>query len=189
MSSLVRRPWFIAAVLVVAAASFWAFRPDTLFLDSVVDESLDDAFGPTTTVVATEPPASTTTPSDPGPTTTTTTEAVGPVEPTVVSMGAFVGIDHQATGTAAIYTAEGRSVLRFEGDTDIQNGPDLYVWLVPAPGYESGTPEAFLDLGLLKGNVGAQNYELPDDFDPDGDWTVLIWCRRFATPFAAAPLM
>jgi hypothetical protein len=40
----------------------------------------------------------------------------------------------------------------------------------------------------LKGTVGGQNYELPADFDPELHRTVLIWCLRFAVPFAAAKL-
>jgi hypothetical protein len=79
-------------------------------------------------------------------------------------------------------------VLRFEDDTDIQNGPDLYVWLLADTSYESGTPEEYIDLGLLKGTVGGQNYQLPDEFDPETHRAVLIWCLRFAVPFAAASL-
>jgi hypothetical protein len=79
-------------------------------------------------------------------------------------------------------------VLRFEDDTDIQNGPDLYVWLLAGDSYESGTPDEYIDLGLLEGTVGGQNYVLPDEFDPEIHRTVLIWCLRFAVPFAAAPL-
>ena len=76
----------------------------------------------------------------------------------------------------------------FEDDTDIQNGPDLYVWVLPAEDYDGGDPVEYLDLGKLKGNVGGQNYELPDNFDPDVHQTVLIWCLRFGVPFAAVPL-
>ena len=79
-------------------------------------------------------------------------------------------------------------MLRFEDDTDIQNGPDLYVWLLPSTSYEGGTPAEYIDLGFLQGTVGGQNYDLPDEFDPDVHRTVLIWCLRFAVPFATAPL-
>ena len=46
----------------------------------------------------------------------------------------------------------------------------------------------YIDLGFLQGTVGGQNYDLPDEFDPDVHRTVLIWCLRFAVPFATAPL-
>ena len=109
----------------------------------------------------------------------------GPVE---VTTGSFYGIDHSAEGTATVYEQDGRYVLRFEDDTDIQNGPDLFVWILPTEDYEGGTPPDYLDLGKIKGNVGGQNYELPPEFDPDVHRTVMVWCLRFATPFAAAPL-
>ena len=54
--------------------------------------------------------------------------------------GGFIGIDHRASGTATVYSQDGRYVLRFEDDTDIQNGPDLYVWMLPSDSYEGGVP-------------------------------------------------
>jgi hypothetical protein len=196
MRDLIRKPWFIVGVIVVAAVGFYLFRPDTLFLDAAVDESLEDAFA-TASSVPNDPPAAPTTTTvpraadaAPAPTTTVpepTTTAV-PAGPVVEGTGLFYGIDHRAVGTATIYEQDGARILRLEDDTDIQNGPDLYVWLVPTADYEGGTPGAYVDLGRLKGNVGGQNYDLPADFDPTGDWHVLVWCLRFSVPFAAAPL-
>jgi hypothetical protein len=105
-----------------------------------------------------------------------------------IQTGQLFGIDHSAAGTATIYEQDGAHVLRFEEDTDIQNGPDLYVWLLPGTDYEGGTPTDYIDLGTLKGTVGSQNYELPPEYDPETHRAVLIWCLRFAVPFAAAPL-
>ena len=179
--------------LVVVVVAFLAFRPDKLFIDDTVDESLDDAFAPSVTTT-TAPPASTTTtavaaaPEDGSSTTTTTTTTEAPSGPTAVTGGAFYGIDHSAEGTARVYEQDGRFVLRFEDDTDIQNGPDLYVWVLPTEDYEGGSPPAYIDLGTLKGNIGGQNYELPAEFDPAIHRSVLVWCLRFSTPFAAAPL-
>jgi hypothetical protein len=196
MRDLIRKPWFIVGVIVVAAVGFYLFRPDTLFLDAAVDESLDDAFATPSTVASdtTLPDSPTTTapeatePESPEPTTTTTTTTV-PVGPIAETTGSFYGIDHRAEGTATVYESGGERILRLEDDTDIQNGPDLYVWLVPTADYEGGTPGEYIDLGRLKGNVGGQNYDLPADFDPSGEWHVLVWCLRFAVPFAAAPLV
>lgn len=194
---LKRYRWLlIGAGVAVVVLAFLAFRPDKLFVDDAVDESLSDAF----TTVATETTAPSTTTTSPtettlpegtdtsttqAPTTTTTTVPSGPVE---VSTGSFYGIDHSAEGTATVYEQDGRYVLRFEDDTNIQNGPDLFVWVLPTEDYEGGTPPDYLDLGKIKGNVGGQNYELPPEFDPDVHRTVMVWCVRFATPFAAAPL-
>ena len=44
MRSLLRNPWIIAGVFAVAVVGFLLFRPDTLFVDDAVDESLEDAF-------------------------------------------------------------------------------------------------------------------------------------------------
>lgn len=198
MRSLLRNPWIIAGVVAVAVVGFLLFRPDTLFVDDAVDESLEDAFTaptgdveePTTDAGSIDDePVGEDSMDDEEPVedaqTTTTTEPAGPM---AVSGGSFYGIDHTASGSATIYEQDGAHVLRFEDDTDIQNGPDLFVWLVPAADYEGGTPEDFIDLGKLKGNLGGQNYALGDGFEP-GEWTVLIWCKRFSVPFAAAPLV
>jgi hypothetical protein len=176
------------AVTALAVVAFLLFRPDTLFTEVEADESLDEAFSTTTTAVLEE--TTTTTPPMSAPTTaaaTTTTTPV-PAEPVQLSSGQFVGIEHSAAGTASIYEQDGRHVLRFEDDTDIQNGPDLYVWVLPATSYAGGTPEEYIDLGFLQGTVGGQNYDLPAEFDPEVHRAVLIWCLRFAVPFATAPL-
>jgi hypothetical protein len=183
-----RGRWLAAgAVAVVIVAGFLLFRPDTLVTEVEIDESIEAAFVSTTTTMEGE--GSATTVADPISTTvppSTRTEA--PAEPVQVGAGRFFGIDHAAEGTAAVYRQGGDFVLRFEDDTDIQNGPDLYVWLLPASSYQDGTPTDYIDLGTLKGTVGGQNYELPDVFDPTVHRLVLIWCLRFAVPFAAAPL-
>ena len=182
-----RRRWLtVGAVAAVAVAAFLLFRPDTLVTEVVAADPLEEAFPTTTSTMAGET-TTTATPTS-APTTRATTTTTVPVGPVRLSSGEFVGIEHSATGTAAIYEQDGRHVLRFEDDTEIQNGPDLYVWVLPAASYEGGTPEEYIDLGFLQGTVGGQNYDLPDEFDPDVHRTVLIWCLRFAVPFATAPL-
>ncbi len=177
--------------LAVLIAAFLAFRPDKLFVDDAVDESLDDAFAPAQEAAedpspATEAPSTT---SPPGDTTTPpSAEPANDAGPRTVSAGSFSGIDHRASGSATVYEQDGRYVLRFEDDTDIQNGPDLYVWVLADDTYAGGIPSGYLDLGKIKGNVGGQNYELPDGFDPAVHRTVLVWCLRFNVPFAMASL-
>ena len=204
MQLIKRYRWPIAGFgLVVLIVGFLLFRPDKLFVDDVVDESLADAFAPSTVDAAPAPttlpppttgappttersgdaPPETTPPTEPP--TTAPPEPSGPIE---IATGGFFGIDHSAEGTAAVYEQDGQYVLRFEDDTDIQNGPDLFVWVLEADEYDGGDPGTFIDLGKLKGNVGGQNYELPDEFDPAIHQYVLIWCKRFSVPFAAAPL-
>ena len=183
--------------LVVLVGGFLAFRPDKLFVDDAVDESLAEAFADAGSLdTPAEPSVDSSIPevvtndnSEPVATSvSTTTTTIAVAEPAEITSGEFYGIDHSAAGTAAVYQQDGRFVLRFEDDTDIQNGPDLYVWVLAAGDYDGGDPTEYLDLGTLKGNIGGQNYELPDGYDPEVHQTVLIWCLRFGVPFAAAPL-
>ncbi len=104
---------------------------------------------------------------------------------TTLAEGSFIGRAHPTTGLAKVITDGNQRFLRFEGfETD--NGPDLNVYLATGP--PDGSPEDFIDLGDLKGNIGDQNYELADDVDLDRYTTVFIWCVRFSVAFGAAPL-
>jgi hypothetical protein len=47
----------------------------------------------------------------------------------------------------------------------------------------------FLDLGSIKGNQGDQNYDVPADADLARYRAVTIWCKRFQVNFGTAPLM
>jgi Electron transfer DM13 len=189
MDALKRYRWPIIGMAMAALVlAFLAFRPDKLFVDDRVDESLDDAFAPAaaaaTTTTTTEAPTS----GSVAASTTTTATQPEPAAPVALTAGTFSGIDHSAQGTATVYEQDGRYVLRFEDDTDIQNGPDLYVWMLAGTGYDGGTPAGYIDLGKLEGNVGGQNYELPPEFDPEIHRAALVWCLRFSVPFAVAPL-
>lgn len=46
----------------------------------------------------------------------------------------------------------------------------------------------FLELGPLKGNIGDQNYDVPADADLAKYRAVTIWCKRFSVNFGTAPL-
>ena len=46
----------------------------------------------------------------------------------------------------------------------------------------------FIDLGVLKGNIGDQNYTLGSDVDLGKYRAVSIWCKRFSVNFGAAAL-
>lgn len=112
------------------------------------------------------------------------------VEGAQMSAGEFLPLDHEVSGRAVVIEEEGGGhVLRFE-DFDVTNGPDLRVYLstAPATGDPGAHDDDFIDLGALKGNVGAQNYDIPDDADLDRYRTAVVWCRRFSVGFAAADL-
>lgn len=110
-----------------------------------------------------------------------------------LARGAFAGIDavHQGSGTASVYRGEsGELTLRLT-DFSVTNGPDLKVWLVEA-GTEGGVGDprerGYLALGPLKGNLGDQNYPIPDGTEIARYGAVLIWCEQFSFLFAAAEL-
>ena len=105
--------------------------------------------------------------------------------------GTFIDRIHAGDGTAVVLSDGNQRFLRFEDDFAIDNGPDLNVYLVrgvDADGDAGQFDDDFIDLGDLKGNIGAQNYEIGDDVDLDEYDTVVIWCVRFAVAFNAADL-
>jgi hypothetical protein len=108
-----------------------------------------------------------------------------------VAQSEFVSADnlHQGSGSATIYQQGDQRVLRFE-DFSVTNGPDLHVILTkhPSPADRSDVGEDYIDLGSLKGNLGNQNYEIPDDVDLSDYQSVVIYCVPFHVVFATATL-
>jgi hypothetical protein len=108
-----------------------------------------------------------------------------------IASGSFIGADsfHQGSGRVAVYENGDERVLRFE-DFSVTNGPDLHLILTkhPAPSDRSDVGEDYLDLGSLKGNIGNQNYEIPDGFDLSVYKGVVIYCVPFHVVFATATL-
>jgi hypothetical protein len=153
---------------VVAAAGWYAFRPERLWIDQVVSESFD------TTGVALSGTAN------------------GAVAmPTMLSMGRFHSVAHDGQGLATIYqTADGKRTLRLT-QFETSNGPELHLYLVAADdAIDDATVKraGFVSLGALKGNKGDQNYEIPDSLDLSKYRAVTVWCRRFGVNFTTAPL-
>ena len=109
----------------------------------------------------------------------------------VLAQGSFYDIAHHGMGTATFYQLEdGSRILRFE-DFEVLNGPELRVYLAPidpVPDTVGVNLEGSIDLGLLKGNIGDQNYELPPGLDLAQYQSVVIWCEPFRVPFNAAPI-
>ena len=105
---------------------------------------------------------------------------------TIVS-GSFVGVDaiHKGSGTARIILDGTKQYLRLE-NFEVTNGPDLYVYLSESktPGNDLQSLDKYLILGKLKGNVGDQNYEIPEPFR--GYNTAIIWCQKFGVLFTYA---
>jgi len=175
----VAEPLPTARVVVVASSPTAPLPPPTLTAVSpaATPTELGQAATPEVTATAVPPSA--------------TPEATLTPAPLILAQGEFYDIVHEGEGQASIYQlADGVRVLRLEAFM-VLNGPDLFVYLVP----ENPVPNAigldlpvFYNLGALKGNVGDQNYELPADLDLSLYQSVVIWCRAFKVPFAAAPL-
>lgn len=141
---------------------------------------------PEPTIIPSQTPAPTSEPTAvPVPMATTASE------PVVVLSGAFHAVTHEGVGNATVYRLDdGQLVLRFE-QFEVLNGPDLYVWLSGAADANSAqeiVDGGYLEVGLLKGNKGNQNYALPADIDISQYRSVTIWCKRFRVNFATAPL-
>ena len=100
--------------------------------------------------------------------------------------GEFVGAGdgtHHAEGIAnEISLEDGRKFIRFE-NFNVTNGPNLYVYLAT-----DKSASDFVDLGVLKANIGNQNYEIPDGTDLAKYKTVVIWCKAFSVLFGSADL-
>jgi hypothetical protein len=113
-----------------------------------------------------------------------------PAGPLLLGAGQFVGLaGHSGTGDAGIFqNPDGPLVLRFE-NFDIENGPDLEVYLVPGSG-QASLAEGSIHLGALKGNIGNQSYELPPGTElAPGAYTALVWCEAFSVEFVGATIV
>ena len=96
--------------------------------------------------------------------------------------GGFAGVmGYDITGEALVLNdGSAQRFLRFENFSS-DNGPDLKVVLRA----ENGD---LVNLGPLQGNIGDQNYEIPEDVDLDVFSFVEIYCERFSVLFGGAQL-
>jgi hypothetical protein len=182
-----------------AIVSWWLISP--FFLDDVVEEDfstsiatqLDEGEDPAIPDPTVAPPGA----GSPDPAGSDDSAEGAPAEepvtepavPMLLGAGQFVGLaGHSGTGDAGIFrNPHGTYVLRFE-NFDIENGPDLEVYLVPGADRTTLDPGS-IHLGHLKGNVGNQSYDLPSGTDlVPGPYTALIWCESFTVEFVGATL-
>lgn len=156
-----------------AAVAAMPDMPESDMADEAADETADE---PAEEAAVEEEPAA---------------PAVPEIRTIATNNGELVDHAHRGDGTANVITDGTRTFLRFEDDFAIDNGPDLNVYLVrgvDADGPAGAFDDDFIDLGDLKGNIGAQNYELPEGVDISEYDTVVIWCVRFGVAFNAANL-
>jgi hypothetical protein len=112
-------------------------------------------------------------------------------KPALLSTGSFHSVAHETRGTASIYRLpDGKRVLRLT-EFETSNGPDVQVYLVAADDANDNDTvkqAGFVHVAALKGNVGDQNYDVPEDVDLGRYRAVTIWCRRFGVNFGTAAL-
>jgi len=111
--------------------------------------------------------------------------------PAVVASGSFVDADsvHRGSGNATLYALPGGEHLVRLEDLDVTNGPDLVVYLAKANNPKTAaevTDGGFLSLGKLKGNMGNQNYPVPNGTDVSQYGSVVVWCELFGVLFSPA---
>jgi hypothetical protein len=156
------KKWIKVAIPIAAVAvlvGWYAFRPERLVVNRNVNEAM---------------------PTAPGASSTQSLES-----------GRFYSILHPTEGTATIYQmGDGTRVLRFTSFST-SNGPDVHVYMVAADDAKDAATvqkAGFVDLGVIKGNIGDQNYTLGSDLDLAKYRAVSIWCKRFSVNFGAAAL-
>jgi len=157
-----KRTIIIGGAVIVGIVTWYLLRPELLFIDRVVSETL---------------------PAEAG--------RAAESRSVAVATGNFHSVAHESKGLATIYEySTSARVLRLT-EFETSNGPALYVYLIAkkdAADSAAVRDADFIDLGPLKGNKGDQNYELPANIDLAKYQAVSIWCRRFSVNFATAPL-
>lgn len=111
-------------------------------------------------------------------------------EPRIIKQGNFVDADffHKGSGNAYILEyPDARKILRFENFETV-NGPDLYVYISKSSNPTSDLKDLgeYIDLGRLKGNIGDQNYDLPQNISITDYQSAVIWCKKFGVLFPYA---
>jgi hypothetical protein len=149
----------IPVVAVAAFVAWYAFRPERLVINRHVDEAIPTAQNGSS--------------------------------PQPLVSGQFYSILHPTAGTATIYRmGDSTRVLRLT-DFSTSNGPDVHVYMVASDDAKDAATvqqAGFIDLGVIKGNVGDQNYTFGGDLDLAKYRAVSIWCKRFSVNFGAAAL-
>jgi hypothetical protein len=185
-SRALRLPVLGAYAATAAVAGF--FLTTSAFLDREVNEQV--------AVAAEAPAALAAAPGDEPDPVTEPDPASGsaPAEPAArrenvrVRGGRFSAVRHPAMGRATVIElAEGGRVLTLT-DFEVDNGPDLRLYLVAGTARTEAEVDDYVDLGGLKGNRGDQQYRIPRDVDVGRFSTVVVWCRAFSVLFARAPL-
>ncbi len=154
-----KRKTLIYGVLLVAAVAAWAaFRPERLFINAKVNESMPIAGNTDHTVLAS-----------------------GTFHSVAHSTKGDASIYQLADGKRILRLSN----FETSNGPDVHV---YLVAANDASDSDTVKKAGFLELGSLKGNIGDQNYELPSGIDLSKYRAVTIWCKRFSVNFATAPL-
>ncbi len=157
---------------VVAAVVLGVYLGGSTFLDQEVDEE----------VVTAAPEGGASGAERPG------SEGQGSAQNRTLASGTFMPLAHPGTGKATVIRQGGRKQVLTLTGFEVDNGPDLRVYLLPGDYSGEGGVEDFRDLGALKGNKGNQQYRIPNGVDVSKYSTAVIWCRAFSVGFTMARL-
>lgn len=114
-------------------------------------------------------------------------------QPIVILAGSFTAIDefHGAVGTAQVYRMGNHGYALRLDPFEIVNGPDLHVILSEHPEPRTSADSLLpthIDLGELKAQSGAQNYEMPEGLNITRYRSVVIYSIAMNLVYSSAPL-
>ena len=186
-----RRSLLIGTAIVAGGVLWYLFRPDALVISKTVHEPFPAMQESGSSMAETPGMAHSAMASSSMAGSHTADPMSNDSEPVRLATGRFHTNAHETKGQATIYRLDdGRRVLRLTGFST-SNGPDVRVYLVAAADVQkedAAKRAGIVDLGALKGNIGDQNYDVPEGLDLTKYRAVSIWCRRFSVNFGAAPL-
>jgi hypothetical protein len=155
-----RKKLLYALVFVAAVIGWAAFRPERLFVNAKVNESM---------------------PVDNTSSASEKTLAAGIFHSVA---------HKSSGNATLYQLADGKRILRFTNfETSNGPDVRVYlVAASDASDSATVTTSGFAEIAPLKGNIGDQNYEISSDLDLSKYHSVTIWCKRFSVNFATAPL-
>lgn len=155
-----RRGLLSLAVVAGGAVGWYAFRPERLFIDQTVAESLPEARASTA-----EPAA-------------------------ILTGAFHSNAHETKGTATVFRLADGNLVLRLTSfATSNGPDVRVYLVAAEDVNDNETVKQAgFVEVGALKGNIGDQNYDIPAGTDLAKYRAVTIWCRRFSVNFGTAPL-
>jgi len=156
-----KRKTLIYGLVFLAAVVAWAaFRPERLFVNAKVNESMP------------------------------TTNANNSSETVLASGKFHSVAHDSSGEASVYQLADGKRILRFTNFATSNGPDVHVYLVAADDATDSDTVKksGFREIASLKGNLGDQNYELPADIDLGKYRAVTIWCQRFGVNFGTAPL-